>query len=234
MELIGAGYGRTGTDSLKEALELLLGGRCYHMKEVLADEAHLDRWVAFGERGRQGMDWEALFADFTACVDWPAAAYYKEIMAAFPDAKVLLSVRDPERWYDSFQVLVRISRTFGRLRFVPKFRKFTRMVETVVWHDLRDPTDRAASIADFNAHIAAVKAHVPPERLLVFDVRDGWGPLCEFLGVPVPSVPFPHKNRRGDVQRFARRQALRTLLRSYGWLILAGLALALLLARLLG
>lgn len=233
MKLIGAGYGRTGTDSLKEALELLLGGRCYHMKEVLADDAHLDRWVEFGAKGRQGMDWRALFADFDATVDWPAANYYRELMAVYPDAKVLLSVRDPDRWFDSLQALVRISRAFRRLRFVPKFGKFTRMIDTVVWPHLKDPSDRQECVADFKAHIEAVKADVPPEKLLIFDVREGWAPLCEFLGVPIPDVPFPHKNRRGDVQRYARRQALRTVVRTYGWLVIAGLVLALLLARLL-
>ncbi|MCB9703787.1 MAG: sulfotransferase family protein [Myxococcales bacterium] len=230
MKVIGAGYGRTGTDSLKEAIELLLGGRCYHMKEVLGRPEHLDRWVEFGARGRQGMDWEALFADYVACVDWPAANYYREIMAAFPDAKVLLSVRDPERWYDSLQVLVRISGAFGRLSFIPKFRKFKQMIAQVVWHVFPDVRDRRSTIEVYERHVAEVKAAVPAERLLVFDVRAGWGPLCAFLGVPVPDVPFPHRNTRGEIERFARRNMLREVMASVGWIIVAGLVLAIIIA----
>lgn len=223
MKVIGAGFGRTGTDSLKEALELLLGGRCYHMKEVIDAPDHVQRWYEFGRRGRVDMDWHALLADYVAAVDWPVANYYRELMAAFPDAKVILTVRDPDRWFDSFQVLVRLTAAMRWVALLPKFRRFARMVDTAVWHIFDERTSRAHAIDVFNRHNEEVKKHVPKDRLLVFDVRDGWAPLCEPLGVPAPDIPFPHNNTRGEVQRFTWGRVARDLVRALGWILIAAL-----------
>ncbi|MCA9714024.1 MAG: sulfotransferase family protein [Myxococcales bacterium] len=235
MQLIGAGFGRTGTDSLKEALELLLDGRCYHMKEVLDRPEHLRRWSEFGARGRVGMDWETLLEDYVAGVDWPIANYWRELMEVYPDAKVLLSVREPDSWFDSLQVLVRFTRLVRRLSFIPRMRAMGRMIDTAVWHIFDDVTDRRRCVEVFERHIAEVKAAVPPDRLLVYRVQDGWAPLCAFLNVPIPEEPFPHRNTRRAFRRMARRKLLRNLAGSLRplllplLLLLAALALALLL-----
>lgn len=205
MRVIGAGFGRTGTETLKAALERLLGGNCYHMKEVLAQADQLDRWVAFAEAGRKGMDWHILFDGYEACVDWPVCNYYREILDELPDALVVLSVREPNGWFDSFQTLVRLAAMLRRLRFVPKFRKFTDMIDGAVWHIFDDVTDRQHCVEVFEQHIEAVKQNVPPDRLLVYRVQEGWAPLCDFLGAEVPDEPFPRLNSRADLKALARR-----------------------------
>lgn len=210
MKVIGAGFGRTGTDSIRHALEFLLDGRCYHMKELATRHDHGERWSDF-VAGR-GMDWAALFEDYEATVDWPGANYYAEIMAAFPEAKVLLSVRDPESWFDSFQELVRVMKVISVFSFIPRLRLMKRLHDVAVWREFEDLEDRAKCIEVFERHIEAVKAHVPEERLLVFRVQEGWDPLCEFLNVDVPKVPFPHVNSRGDIQRFAYGRVAREIL----------------------
>lgn len=215
MKIIGAGFGRTGTESTAEALEILLGGKCYHMNEVRAHPEHLERWYAFGRAGRTGMDWKALLTGYEAAVDWPICNYYRELMAAFPEAKVLLTDRDAEKWYDSFMNLVRVNAVVSRLRFlVPKFQKFATMIDTAVWHIFPDRYDRAQCIAVYKRHVEEVKRTVPPERLLVFRVQEGWEPLCRFLGVPVPDRPFPHRNTGEQFRRMFRRELALEILRS--------------------
>lgn len=203
LRVIGAGFGRTGTDSIRVALEQLLGGRCYHMKVLVSRRDHQERWAEFARSGRREMDWRALFEDYVATVDWPAANFYAEIMDAFPEAKVLLSVRDPGSWFESFQVLVRIMSVVSKLPFVPRLREMNAIHDEIAWHEFADRRDRASCIEVFERHIEEVKANVPPERLLVYRVQDGWGPLCRFLEVDVPSSPFPHLNSRSEIRRFA-------------------------------
>ncbi len=212
MKVIGAGLGRTGTDSLRHALARLLGGRCYHMKEVVARTDHHARWRAFIET--REMDWGALLEDYVATVDWPGAAFYEPLMQAFPDAKVLLSVRDPRDWAESFQVLVHFVGLARRLRFVPSLGAFARLHDEILWRDLGDPRDRDACVRFFEAHVEAVTARVPAERLLVYRVQEGWEPLCRFLEVEVPDEPFPHVNSRAELTRFARRRMAAEVLRA--------------------
>ncbi|MEZ4619893.1 MAG: sulfotransferase [Caldilineaceae bacterium] len=217
MQVIGAGFGRTGTESTQAALEKLLGGKCYHMKEVLNRREHLQAWTDFAERGCTGMDWHWLMQDYVAGVDWPICNYYRELMEAFPDAKVLLTFREPEKWYASLQTLIRITTMTRRLAvLVPMFRRMQILVEKATWHIFPDIHDKESAIAVYNHHVAAVQAHVPPERLLVFQVQEGWEPLCTFLGVPVPDEPFPHMNKRGDTQKFAQRMVTGQLLQRVG------------------
>ena len=211
MRVIGAGFGRTGTDSIRRALERLLGGRCYHMKELAQRRDHVDPWWSFAQNGCAGMDWVALFEDYEATVDWPCANYYAEILEAFPDAKVLLSVRDPDAWFESFQVLVRIMRAFGAFSFVPTIGKVKAFHDTAVWHRFEDLSDRDKCIEVFERHNAEVQARVPADRLLVYRVQEGWGPLCEMLEVDVPDEPFPHVNSRAEIQRFAAKIIAREL-----------------------
>jgi hypothetical protein len=206
MKVIGAGFGRTGTESTQAALERLLHGKCYHMKEVVNNPSHLDRWYEFALSGRKNMDWKALLQDYVACVDWPTCNYYKELIEVFPDAKVLLTYREPEKWFPSYLTLIRVSGLMNRFAFlVPMFRKFRTVTDNAVWNIFSDRRDRAHCIAVYNQHIESVKASVPPDRLLVFEVQQGWEPLCKFLEVDVPEEPFPHLNRRADIQKYAGR-----------------------------
>ncbi len=207
LKIIGAGFGRTGTRSLKDALEILGFGPCYHMVEVFEHPEHVALWKAATEG--ESVNWQKIFHEYQATVDWPACTFYKELMATYPNAKVLLSMRDPEKWYEStkstiYQVSQR-SRTSSALLvfFFLKLVKHgiaaaTPMVNRLVWkdtfHDRFEEKEYATSV--FNQHNEEVKNYVPPEKLLVYSVKDGWEPLCAFLGVPVPDVSFPHLNDR--------------------------------------
>ena len=194
MQVIGAGFGRTGTVSLKEALEHL-GYPCYHMQEVMKayGRGHVDTWDA-ALTGHTDIDWEGLFAGYEATVDFPACVFYRELMAAFPDAVVVLSIRDPGRWWSSFSKLLGLvtkARFFG---FVPMFRKFSAMNVNLVQYVFDGMPDRRRAIQCYLRHVEDVKATVPKARLLVYSVTEGWEPLCKFLGKPVPDIPFPHAN----------------------------------------
>src|SRR5215204_510084 len=155
MRLVGAGLGRTGTTSLKAALEQLLGGKCHHMLEVFEHPESVPTWHA-AARG-EAVDWSALLADYTATVDWPGAAFWPELTEEFPDAVVLLSTRDPARWYESAR-----STIFGFIQALFANR-FTLELD-----------DQAATIAAFEAHNAAVRAAVPADRLVEWTAADGW------------------------------------------------------------
>jgi Sulfotransferase domain len=206
MQVIGAGFGRTGTMSMQAALELL-GYRCYHMREITKDPCHLPAWHAFVS-GAAPMDWKALFANYDATVDFPACVYYRELLREFPDAKVVLTVRDPERWFQSFLTLQETTDHFRIFRFVPRVARFLNFVDLLLGKvfDFGSPRDHDHCIDVFNRHNREVEAHVPADRLLVFQVQEGWGPLCKFLGREVPAgIPFPHLNEgRAALEKLAR------------------------------
>jgi hypothetical protein len=207
LQVIGAGFGRTGTKSLKVALEELGFGKCYHMEELAKNRGHLVRWAEIAEGGKA--DWDALFRGYQSGADWPVAAYYKELVVAYPDAKVILTVREPERWYESFTTtLCEADRKFGKYsHFIPAANRFLKGLKKVVWEGIfhNRVEDKAYTIEVFNNHIEEVKRTVPKERLLIFEAREGWEPLCAFLGVPVPTdKPFPHENDRAMWRRMLR------------------------------
>lgn len=212
LQVIGAGFGRTGTLSLKAALERLGAGPCYHMTEVFQHPDHLPVWEA-ATRG-EPVDWDALFAGYHATVDWPAAAFYDRLMEHYPQAKLLLSVRDPLRWYDSvMNTIYQVSRLAraGQLPSEdPAFqsrRRAGQMINALIWQGTFGGAfeDRERAIAIYEAHNRAVQERVPAHKLLVFDVRDGWEPLCRFLGVPTPTdEPFPHLNDSASFQEMTR------------------------------
>lgn len=213
MKVIGSGFGRTGTLSMKHALEELGMGPCYHMEEVLRHRGHVAVWHEAG-RGRP-VDWPRLFAGFESAVDFPASVVYRELMEAFPDAKVIHTVRDPDRWYESTRDTIHRAREllpawFRRL--VPVAGRFTEMVDLLVWDGVFEGRfdERDVAIERYERWTEEVIATVPPERLLVFDVRDGWGPLCDFLGVLRPAGPFPQVNDRASMLRRFRRIRLAT------------------------
>jgi hypothetical protein len=215
MRVIGVGFGRTGTASLKAALERLGLGPCYHMADVVQQPQRARAWLD-ASAGR-GPAWDEIFDGFQSTVDWPGAAFWQDLVAAYPDAKVILTVRDPQRWYTSandtlFRLWRRrrapMARLKLRLRSVrrPLMADFVAMAEAVVCRRVFDgrEADRDYAIGVFEQHNTDVQKTVPPERLLVFNVADGWAPLCEFLGVEAPDEPFPRLN---DTAEFNRRQA---------------------------
>lgn len=184
LDVIGAGLGRTGTLSLKLALEQLGLGPCYHMLEVRAAPERLEHWnrIAAGEQ----VDWDEVFQGFRSTVDWPACNYYRELMARYPAARVILSQRDPDTWFRSTQATI-----FNDAVQSQAPPSVVKILTDIVGKDL---SDRRACIAAFERHNAGVKQFVPAERLLVFDPAQGWAPLCAFLGVAVPDAEFPAVN----------------------------------------
>jgi hypothetical protein len=207
LQVIGAGFGRTGTHSLQVALETLGFGPCHHMREVMAHPKQAATWQA-AQRGEK-VDWARFLADYRASVDWPSCTFYRELMVAFPDAKVLLSVRDPERWYESTRETIYELSGGGMPGWLRRIAPPLRAVHdtaSLIWTNTFGGRfeDKAHAIAVFEANIAEVERVVPPERLLVFEVSQGWGPLCEFLGVPVPDQPFPRLNDREEMLRRVR------------------------------
>ena len=197
IQVIGAGLGRTGTLSLKAALEELGFAKCYHMGEVLArmDDARTWDAAAHGEP----VDWDRLFAGYRATVDVPACLFYSELLEKYPGAKVILTVRDPERWYDSMrQTIYFAHHAFPRWAAVlnPRMRVFRRMIDGLWERMFRGRfEDRAFAIDVFNRHNEQVRRDIPADRLLVYEISQGWEPLCAFLGLPVPEgKPFPHLN----------------------------------------
>ncbi len=191
LKVIGAGFGRTGTLSLKAALEELGFGPCYHMIELFEKPGATEQWSAIASG--EPIDWNTVFDGYQATVDWPACAVYKELMQAYPEAKVLLSVRDPEKWYES------VASTIYQSSHRDPTSLHDRMVNGLIWQGTFNGRfeEKDYAIAIFQRHIEEVKRHVPPEKLLVYDVKEGWPPLCTFLGVEVPAEkPFPHLNDR--------------------------------------
>ncbi|MDX8503163.1 sulfotransferase [Mesorhizobium sp. VK4C] len=235
LELIGAGFGRTGTWSTFAALNRL-GFPSYHMQEVIlnkANKGHLDFWrkVANSPPGSQH-DWNRVFANYRATVDNPGCCVWRELMAAYPRAKVLLTLHPggAEAWYDSTIDTIYFTENVWQFKVLewltPFGRKFGDMSNKLVWgralKGVMDDRDKA--VARYNAYIDEVKAGVSPERLLVFKVTDGWGPLCDFLGVPLPNEPFPNLNDRASIKKIIRDMIVGS------YVMLAGVALAIALA----
>jgi Sulfotransferase domain len=197
LQVIGAGLGRTGTVSLKVALEQLGIGRCYHMLEVIGTPGHTELWQDVAD-GRP--DWEAIFADYGATADYPGCTCWRELAAFYPLAKVILSVRDPVSWFESTQATIfrpDTKATLAGARFAG--------VATLMHRVHPEMYDRAAMVAAFERHTRAVIDGIPRERLLVYRIEQGWDPLCAFLRVPIPDMPFPRANVRAEIDGiFAR------------------------------
>ena len=186
LSVIGAGFGRTGTLSMKQALETLGLGPCHHMKEVMARPEQKALWRA-AARG-EVVDWDAAFAGYGSALDWPAAYFWRQLSAYYPDAKVLLTVRSAESWYES------ISNTLLKTlesSTDPDSVGLRMIAEGVFGGRLGD---RAHAIAVYEKNTAEVQATIPRRRLLTYRLGDGWQPLCRFLDKPVPKVPFPRTN----------------------------------------
>jgi hypothetical protein len=202
LKVVGSGLGRTGTKSMQTALAMLGFGPCHHMVEVFMHPESMALWVDAAE-GRP--DWDLIFKDYQSAVDYPTAAYWRQIADHYPDAKVLHTVRDPDRWFDSTQATIFSPANRGatvgsgddmRSRFFNGFMG-----------PLRERLDDRAWMTDyFRRHTEEVKATIAPERLLIYEVGEGWDRLCAFLGVPVPDEPYPSENSREDF--IARSRAM--------------------------
>lgn len=206
VQVIGAGFGRTGTWSLKAALEQIGFGPSFHMIDLLRhpERAALFLAALHGEE----VDWGEAFDGYASTVDWPGCTFYDRILAAYPDAKVILSVRDPEKWYASAERTIyalKEAAARGALEGdgpgAPP--EVLGMIRELIWDTTFEDrfADKAFAIDVFERHNEAVKRAVPPGQLLVYEIQQGWGPLCEFLGVEAPADDFPHLN---DAESFRR------------------------------
>lgn len=236
LKIIGAGFGRTGTMSVYTALNQL-GFPCYHMVEVLhnpENKSHLGFWrrVANSEPGTPH-DWNQVFAKYSAAVDNPACCVWRELLAAYPESKVLLTVhpRGAEAWYESTLDTIYFTENMWQFKVLelctPFGRQFGEMSRKLIWQRSHEGTmsDHDTAIAHYNQHIRQVKSTVPPDRLLVYSVDQGWEPLCEFLNVQVPDGEFPNVNDRGEIRKAIRQmtKGAYTILGA-GALVLTGLA----------
>lgn len=206
IRLIGAGLPRTGTLTQKVAFEMLGFGPCYHWVDVLADLNRVEIW----DRAMDGeVSWPDVFGESQSTVDWPGGFFWRELMEAYPEAKVLLSVRDPEGWERSFRETIwamghgeSLHHLLSRARALvdPAWERYVAFVDRMFWSPegtFATGHEQPQQLIDaMLRHNEEVKRTVPPERLLVWEAAEGWGPLCEFLEVEVPSEPFPHANDR--------------------------------------
>jgi len=222
MQVIGAGLPRTGTLTQKLALEQLGFGPCYHWVDVIADLDRVEQW----ERALDGeAPWEEIFAGCSSTVDWPGGFFYAELLEAYPDAKVVLSVRDPQRWEASFRETI-WDMCFGdtlirhlsaaRAKIDPRWERYLRLIDRMFWIERGTFAVEGGArpedlIAAMHRHQEAVSALVPAEQLLVWDVTEGWEPLCAFLEVAVPDEPLPHANDRDAFMYRVSAGALATL-----------------------
>lgn len=204
LKIIGAGWARTGTTSTLAALEELGFGPCYTFFTILsAKPEHFERWLDI--YAGKPADWPDLFTGFNSVVDWPACDFYPQLLAQSPEAKIILNVRDPEAWYESVKNTIweadqaAMSAVQGS-----DTNSLSRLLDVMMWQGAFKGRfeDRQYVLDAFERHTQQVKASLPPEKLLVFDVKEGWEPLCRFLGVPVPDRPFPRLN---DTEAFRER-----------------------------
>jgi len=203
VRIVGAGLGRTGTMSLKIALERLLGAPCYHMIEVFAHPEHVPVWHA-AVRG-ESVDWDELFDGYAAVVDWPAATFWREISSAYPDSRILLSTRDSGDWWRSINAT--ILENFRRGAPPGTDAWFAMTADLMSRHFSSGPPGELEAIAAYEKHNDEVRRTAPRDRLIDWRPGDGWEPLCTALGVAVPDEPFPHTN---TTEEFRSRFGLAT------------------------
>jgi hypothetical protein len=209
LKIIGSGLGRTGTHSLKEALEQLGYGKCYHMVELLKNPSGLT-YFTDAESGKTP-SWDSLFTGYLSAIDYPVARYYKQLMKFYPDAKVIHTTRDPDSWYQSctetifwaskpdagriINMMIRMPFNKGIRNRLPVLKYNGGLLDKEFGKNLKD---KARVLESFHRHNEEVVATVPKERLLVYKVQEGWEPLCKFLNAPVPNTAFPKSNSKAE------------------------------------
>lgn len=222
VEVIGAGLGRTGTSSFREAMEILGFGKCYHMKEVI-DRDHVDQWMRIVDTEDPKLIRDLMEkGKYRSTADYPACIFWQEQLKMYPDAKVVMTMRDADSWYKSMMDTIAVLipdcetcpfgvRVFMGMGFYGRFSKFTSKIIT-------DGTfggdwSKRNVIHTYHNHLKKVKMLCPPEKLLLFHASDGWEPLCTFLNVPIPDQPYPHANTTSEFGRFT------FALNAMGWAI---------------
>lgn len=198
LEIVGAGLGRTGTNSMRLALDHLGFGPCHHMFEVVNNDWQLPLWEAVVDG--TSADWEAIFAGYRSAVDWPSASYWRELAAHYPDAKVLLTTREPESWWRSISKTILGKGPERDWSDQPYKKRRIAMNNQLIDQEFfgGKTEDRDHVIGCFEAHNRAVEEAIPEGRRLTYRVGDGWQPLCAWLGVPVPDRPFPKSNSTAE------------------------------------
>ncbi|KAI8144769.1 P-loop containing nucleoside triphosphate hydrolase protein [Fennellomyces sp. T-0311] len=200
LQVIGASFGRTGTDSLRAALNIL-GYNTHHMREMKKPQSRPDLFLEAYEHPEREADWDLIYDGYDAAVDWPTAAFVKPLLEQYPNAKVLLTVRDVDAWYNSVKGTI-----FTLVKSTPMCETMApldRMIRTVCLDgafsdDITFLDEEEAMKAKYIAHVEWVKQHVPPERLLVLELGEGWERLCKFLDKPVPNCPYPRTNSASE------------------------------------
>lgn len=190
LKVIGSGLGRTGTKSMQTALNTLGFGPCHHMVEVFMHPESMALWI---EAGAGRPNWDAIFKDYGSMVDYPGAAYWRQLAAYYPEAKVLHTVRDPDKWFDSTQATI-FAPGSPALSGGPMSAFFNSFAGSFREHI----HDRSFMTDYFRRHTEEVKALIPANRLLIHEVGEGWERLCAFLGVPVPAQPYPSENSTAE------------------------------------
>jgi hypothetical protein len=221
LEVIGVGLHRTGTLSIKVALERLGIGPVYHGFEYLGRPDQIPYWQEAMENGGEGVDWRRIFGEYRAAFDWPMIHFWEEVVAAYPNARVLLTDRDPESWYASHAEGLQSIFQRGEAGTMPATPESRDIIVRTIFTKFSDrPFEKDHAIGVFNRHYARVRATVPPDRLLVYRAAEGWEPLCRFLGVDVPDEPFPRVNARAAFADNAYRAIVRTRQKTEGmdWL----------------
>ena len=195
LKIVGAGVGRTGTHSLQLALQTLLGGPCYHMVEVFGKPEHIPMWQSAAEGNMP--DWDVLFDGYVAGVDWPVGAYWRELAEHYPDAPVLLSTRDTDGWWKSASNTIFL---VGKDGAPNEMMEAQMTMAKTMFANTFTPNwlDETEAKKAFEEHNAAVRAEVPKDRLIDWQPGDGWQPICDKLGLPVPEAPFPHVNTTAE------------------------------------
>ncbi len=215
IKVLGSGYGRTGTMSLKLALEQLGFGPCYHMVELFKNAEGIKHWEQAGRQ--EAVNWDELFMSYRSIVDFPGAIYFEEMAKYYPEAKVIHTVRDPEDWYESAKATIfsfdpgmaTKMKILLTTPFSARSRHIMRIIQmhqNAIWSYQFEKKfeDKDYAIENFKRHTQRVQDTIPADRLLVFDVREGWEPLCKFLEVSVPSEPFPRSNAREGFAEMAK------------------------------
>ena len=198
LSVIGAGFGRTGTMSIKMALDQLGLGPCHHMEEVFANPEQLPNWQAAADG--QEVDWDKVFAGYNSVVDWPGAHYWRELADIYPESRILLSVRPVDRWWESFSGTIK--KILEIRDTIPDGhpRSVMEMANKIVTEQTFGGAmgDKSVVLYEYQKRIDDVKEAIPADRLLIFDVTEGWVPLCKFLDLPVPDGDFPRSNAKEE------------------------------------
>ncbi|KAI8149847.1 P-loop containing nucleoside triphosphate hydrolase protein [Fennellomyces sp. T-0311] len=207
LKIIGAGMGRTGTDSLRIALNTL-GYNTHHMKTLNEEGGRAEMFTKAYEHPEEAVDWDYIYEGFDAAIDWPTCAFVEPLMKKYPDAKVILTIRDPDSWYRSMgNTIFRKHEDLKIIPETPRKRMARRIILDGAYHVPGMFEDQEAMKEKFIQNTEWVKKHVPEDRLLIMELGEGWERLCKFLDKPVPDVKYPHVNTTADNHRYTSQVA---------------------------